>query len=107
MAGNVSLEKTYLNAIKILSLVNRIDIPIYKGMSKPLKQKHITLEDVFGETGMAGTENWPVLPIEQKKENAVDFLKTTYNSLSKVNVIRSIDKKEFVELMYHLLNNLN
>ena len=46
MAGNVGLDKTYKNAIKILSLANRLDIPIYKGAFQPLKQKHITLENV-------------------------------------------------------------
>lgn len=42
----------------------------------------------------------------------IDLLKTKGQTLidekgTLVNVIRSIDKKEFVELMCHLLNNLN
>lgn len=46
VAGNVGLDKTYKNAIKILSLANRLDIPIYKRAFQSLKQKHITLENV-------------------------------------------------------------
>lgn len=53
VAGNVDVEKTTTNALKIVEFLET-DIPVAKGMSAPLLQSSVYAEDVHGETGMDG-----------------------------------------------------
>ncbi|MBR6412585.1 MAG: nucleoside hydrolase [Alphaproteobacteria bacterium] len=80
VGGNVSVDKCYLNAMKVLTFAGRTDIPVYRGANRPLKQNLTTLENVFGESGMAGTENWKIPKFFVPQENAVDFLIKTYSN---------------------------
>ena len=52
VAGNATLENTKLNALKICSLLNRQDIPIYAGSNKPLVYDLVTAEHVHGKSGL-------------------------------------------------------
>ena len=56
VAGNVPLEKTTNNALRILSLVDRPDIPVAAGASAPLVRPLHTAEDIHGESGLEGPE---------------------------------------------------
>ncbi|MBA2375733.1 MAG: nucleoside hydrolase [Rubrobacter sp.] len=56
VAGNVPLEKTTKNALKILSLIGRADIPVAAGASAPLERVLHTAEDIHGESGLDGPE---------------------------------------------------
>jgi len=80
VGGNVSLKKCVKNAKKILGLMNRTDIPIYSGESKPLNNKLKTLECVFGESGLAGAEDLIIPRKKVSKIKAKDFLKKTFNT---------------------------
>ena len=52
VGGNATLENTKLNALKICSLINRIDIPIFAGSEKPIKFDLVTAEHVHGKSGL-------------------------------------------------------
>ena len=52
VGGNATLENTKLNTLKICSLLNRKDIPIYSGASKPLVYDLVTAEHVHGKSGL-------------------------------------------------------
>ena len=54
VAGNVRLELTLGNALKLLELVGRTDIPVFAGASHPLVVKLETAEYVHGATGLNG-----------------------------------------------------
>ncbi len=54
VAGNVSLDKTTNNALRILSLIGRSDVPVAAGASAPLERLLTTAEHVHGESGLAG-----------------------------------------------------
>ncbi len=56
VAGNVPLEKTTNNALRVLSLVGRDDIPVAAGAAGPLVRPLHTAEDIHGETGLDGPE---------------------------------------------------
>lgn len=56
VAGNVPLEKTTRNALRILSLIGRTDIPVAAGAAAPLARSLHTAEDIHGESGMEGPE---------------------------------------------------
>ncbi|MFK7803966.1 MAG: nucleoside hydrolase, partial [Anaerolineae bacterium] len=55
-AGNQTPEKTLNNALRILTLLNRPDIPIAGGASKPIRRELIIADNVHGETGLDGPE---------------------------------------------------
>ena len=73
VAGNVPLDLTSLNALKICELCGNFDVPVFKGSSAPLKRNLVTAEHVHGKTGLDGTE----LSVERKELepiSAVDFI---------------------------------
>src|SRR4029453_98954 len=73
VAGNQTLVKTTANAIRVLELVGRGDIPVAAGADRPLVREQRVAANVHGETGLDG----PVLPppgASPVQEHAVDFL---------------------------------
>jgi inosine-uridine nucleoside N-ribohydrolase len=56
VAGNVPLEKTTRNALRVLSLIGRTDVPVAAGASSPLRRPLHTAEDIHGESGLDGPE---------------------------------------------------
>jgi inosine-uridine nucleoside N-ribohydrolase len=54
--GNVDSEQGLENALKIVSLANRCDIPVARGAHHPLNQKLITAQFWHGKNGLAGVE---------------------------------------------------
>jgi len=78
-AGNVSLDLTTKNALKILSLVNNKITPVYKGCPRPLISKLVTAEHVHGESGL-DTGSGNALPEPQnlpEEEHAVNYILNT------------------------------
>ncbi|MFM1684155.1 pyrimidine-specific ribonucleoside hydrolase RihA [Aeromonas salmonicida] len=57
-AGNQTQEKTLNNALRILTLLGRDDIPVAAGASKPLARELVIADNVHGESGLDG----PTLP---------------------------------------------
>ena len=56
VAGNVPLEKTTRNALRVLSLVGRPGVPVAAGAAAPLVRALRTAEDIHGESGLEGPE---------------------------------------------------
>lgn len=74
VGGNVDAMKCAINAIKVLEIGGRLDIPVYLGESKPLVRELETAEETHGEGGLGKI-------IVQKSEDhklirngAIDFL---------------------------------
>lgn len=55
-AGNQTPEKTLRNALRILTLLQRSDIPVAGGVVKPLMRELIIADNVHGESGLDGPE---------------------------------------------------
>jgi inosine-uridine nucleoside N-ribohydrolase len=71
--GNQTLEKTTANAVRVLELVGRTDVPVAMGLERPLERELAVAAHVHGESGLDG----PVLPAAETPAaslNAVDFL---------------------------------
>ena len=71
-AGNQTVEKTTLNALKIMTFLGA-EIPVAGGCSKPLLRDLIIAPEVHGETGLDG----PVLPdpaYEKSELHAVELM---------------------------------
>ena len=56
VAGNVSLEKTTLNALRTLSLIGHVNLPVGAGAEAPLVRPLHTAEHIHGESGLDGLE---------------------------------------------------
>jgi pyrimidine-specific ribonucleoside hydrolase len=56
VAGNQTLDKTTRNALKVLELVGRGDIPVAAGADRPLRRELRTAANVHGESGLDGPD---------------------------------------------------
>jgi purine nucleosidase len=56
VAGNVVVEQGFENALKLVSLAGRCDVPVAKGASHPLVQKLVTAEFFHGANGLGNVE---------------------------------------------------
>jgi inosine-uridine nucleoside N-ribohydrolase len=73
VAGNQTLDKTTANAIRVLELAGRAEVPVAAGADRPLVRERSVAANVHGETGLDG----PDLPPPQGspvEAHAVDFL---------------------------------
>jgi purine nucleosidase/pyrimidine-specific ribonucleoside hydrolase len=73
VAGNQTLEKTTANAIRVLELAGRGEIPVAAGAGRPLVRDPKVAADVHGETGLDGPD-LPPPQAEPSNQHAVDFL---------------------------------
>jgi inosine-uridine nucleoside N-ribohydrolase len=56
VAGNQTVDKTTRNALKVLELVGRSDIPVVRGADAPLRRPLRTAPHVHGESGLDGPD---------------------------------------------------
>jgi len=73
IAGNVGLAKNANNALKLVELSGRTDIPVYAGCERPLKRVLVTAEETHGSTGMDGPD-LPDPKIKLQAQHGVDFI---------------------------------
>jgi inosine-uridine nucleoside N-ribohydrolase len=73
VAGNQSVEKTTHNALKVCSLANIRNVPIARGMDRPLVRPARHAPDIHGESGLDGP-NIPEPDIEPAPQHGVDLL---------------------------------
>jgi purine nucleosidase/pyrimidine-specific ribonucleoside hydrolase len=87
VAGNLGLEVTTLNALKLLHLASRDDIPVVTGADRPLRREPISVPDVHGNDGLGGVHlrdasrrasegavGWMAREIEAAPEGAIEVL---------------------------------
>ncbi len=77
VAGNVELEKTTYNALRVLSLIGRPDIPVAAGAAAPLARDLHTAYDIHGESGLDGPEEIPPPTFESDDRDAVQLIADT------------------------------
>jgi inosine-uridine nucleoside N-ribohydrolase len=73
VAGNQTVEKTTANALRVLALAGRKDVPVAAGADRPLVRERFVAAYVHGETGLDGTE-LPAPTAGPLDEHAVDFV---------------------------------
>ena len=56
--GNQTLEKTTANALRVLELAGRAEVPVASGAAEPLERELVVAAHVHGESGLDG----PTLP---------------------------------------------
>lgn len=73
VAGNTTVDKTTRNALAVLELIGRTDVPVAMGSDVPLERNLITAEHVHGSTGLDGPE-LPAPVMQPHELSAVPFL---------------------------------
>jgi inosine-uridine nucleoside N-ribohydrolase len=73
VSGNQTLEKTTPNAIRVLELAGRGDVPVAAGADRPLVRERFVAAYVHGESGLDGPELEPPRA-EPVRQHAADFL---------------------------------
>ena len=74
--GNQTVEKTTANALRVLDLAGRGDVPVAAGAERPLERALMVASHVHGESGLDG----PTLPPPSRTplaQGAVDFMLRT------------------------------
>jgi purine nucleosidase len=72
-AGNIGLDHTVRNCLKLLELAQRPDIPVLAGCPRPMRRALVTAAHVHGPTGLDG----PPLPeptTQPAARHGVDFI---------------------------------
>jgi purine nucleosidase len=73
VGGNVGLAQNARNALQVVELSGRTEVPVHAGCARPMRRALVTAEHVHGPTGLDG----PTLPEPVKQlepEHGVDFI---------------------------------
>jgi pyrimidine-specific ribonucleoside hydrolase len=76
VAGNQTIEKTTANALKVLELAGRPDVPVAAGAADPFVRERSVAAHVHGESGLDGPD-LPEPSARPVEGHAVDFLART------------------------------
>lgn len=80
--GNQTLAKTTENALRVLELVGRADVPVAAGADRPLVRDLVVAAHVHGESGLDG----PVLPVATtlpRTDDATGFIASAVRGSSR------------------------
>ncbi|MEY8445043.1 nucleoside hydrolase [Enterococcus ratti] len=87
VCGNVPVEMGSQNVLKCLKRCDRLDIPVYQGMSMPLKQPFVSAQDTHGMDGLGETNFSCVREKQIEEESAVDFLAEYFSDETDTSII--------------------
>jgi inosine-uridine nucleoside N-ribohydrolase len=76
VAGNVPLELTLPNALRMVEIAGRTDIPVAAGAKGPLTRRLVTAAYVHGENGLGGAA-FPEPKTKPASDPAPEFIRTT------------------------------
>jgi len=76
VGGNASLANTTANALRVLELVGRTDVPVAAGAARPLLRELEVANDVHGESGLEGPD-LPAPTSAPVEAHAIDFMAET------------------------------
>ena len=86
VSGNQTLEKVTTNALKILAVIKRTDIPVYPGSENPWIQKLETAPQCHGESGLDGPQV-PTPTTKPQTMHAANFIVETAKKNEKISLI--------------------
>ena len=87
VAGNQTLDRTLRNALAVLSVTGRRDVPVAGGMDRPLVRPQIVAGDIHGSTGLDGPP-LPNVTLEPLAEHGVDaIIRTLRESAEPITLV--------------------
>lgn len=85
VAGNVPLDLTVRNALALVELAGREDVPVYRGSREPMVNPLVTAEYVHGPSGLDGAD-LPPPSIREADRHAVDQIIEILSTVDGVTV---------------------
>jgi inosine-uridine nucleoside N-ribohydrolase len=82
VSGNQTLDKTTSNALRVLELAGRADVPVYAGADRPIVRDRDVAAHVHGESGLDGPD-LPEPRTAAREQHAVDYLAELYRGVDK------------------------
>jgi purine nucleosidase len=76
VAGNVPVDLTTANALRVVELARRPDVPVFRGASRPLLRELRTAEFICGEDGLDGAGLPPPAGAAQQRHAATFLVET-------------------------------
>ena len=73
VSGNQTVDKTTANALKVLELAGRPEIPVHTGADRPFVRERHVAAHVHGESGLDGPD-LPPPSLTAREGHAVDFI---------------------------------
>jgi purine nucleosidase len=73
VAGNVPLDRTTRNALSLVELARRPEVPVHAGCSRPMVNRLVTAEHVHGPTGLDGAD-LPRPSVAPQNSHAIDAI---------------------------------
>lgn len=74
VAGNVEVEKTTINALRVLELIG-LDVPVYPGADIPMYRDQVTASYIHGQNGLGDLD----IPLPKKKPMDIPAWDAIYN----------------------------
>ena len=72
VGGNAGLENTTRNALRVLTLLDRMEIPVAAGADRPLVREPLVQPAFHGESGLDGAD-LPEAAFEARRERAIEL----------------------------------
>ncbi len=88
VCGNAPVELGVINTLKVLKLMNRLDVPIYRGEDRPLVREYVSAQDTHGMDGL-GENHIPLVSEEEGivAEGGVDFIISALKKYENLSII--------------------
>ena len=86
VSGNVPASMGAKNALKILSMIGKPDVPVYVGEETPLVRDYVDAMDTHGMDGL-GESGWPDAEGLTPNKDAVSFLIETLKATPDVTIL--------------------
>lgn len=87
--GNTPLENVLQNTLRVLKVCDRLDIPVYKGCSRPLLARKQHASDYHGKDGLGDVPDSapPSLDLLQKERAVQALIKTVKDNPGEVTLV--------------------
>lgn len=107
VAGNVPLDMTTTNALRVLDMIGRPDIPVARGADRPRIRELSTAASMHGESGLAGP--LPVTPSrEADARGALDLIEDVLSTQPATLVVTGpqTNAAALIEQRPHLIDRI-
>jgi inosine-uridine nucleoside N-ribohydrolase len=87
VGGNVNVNHTTHNALALLELAGRLDIPVARGSNQPIVRQPVYADNVHGDNGLGGVQ-LPVTQLQPVAAHAIDvIIETIMNSPGEITLV--------------------
>jgi pyrimidine-specific ribonucleoside hydrolase len=101
VAGNAGLPETTRNALRVLTLLGRTDIPVAAGAAGPLLRSLHVADNVHGASGLEGAD-LPEPAFAPRPEGAIDLIRSTLEASSEPVTIAAVGPLTNIALLVRM-----